>query len=160
MASPLRSLRVPQLATAIGTRFAHVRSRTVAAGGQLIAFAKAFRQFVIGLAALLALLAFMAAGPIRSLDAANQRVEYLQATKRQLTSSVTELEQRRAQLQDRHEIELLARTKFGLIKPGETAYVVVTPEDQVQADAEPRNGAGHRPWYRWLLDAVVDMAPT
>jgi cell division protein FtsB len=160
MASPLRSLQVPKLSGALRACANATRCRIVAAGGRLFAFAKASRQFVIGLAALLALLAFMAAGPIRSLDAANQRVEYLRATKRQLTASVTELEHRRAQLQDPQQIELLARTKFGLVKPGETAYVVVTPEDRVQADTQPPKGAGHRPWYRWLLDAVVDMAPT
>jgi hypothetical protein len=37
---------------------------------------------------------------------------------------------------------------------------VVTPEDQLDADAEPPDGAGHRPWYRWLVDAVMEMLPT
>jgi cell division protein FtsB len=148
MASPLRSLLY-------GTRH---RLGMVAAA--TLATVRASRRFVLGLLALLALLAFMASAPIRSLDATNQRVEYLQATKRQLTASVTELEQRRARLQDPAEVELLARTKFGLIRPGEQAYVVVTPEDPLRADAEPPNGTGHRPWYRWLVDAVRDMLPS
>jgi cell division protein FtsB len=148
MASPLRSL----LQT--------TRRRLGTATAAAVATVRNSRRFVLGLLALLALLAFMASAPIRSLDATNQRVEYLRATRKQLTSSVTELEQRRARLQDPAEVELLARTKFGLVKPGERAYVVVTPEDELQADAQPPDGTGHRPWYRWLVDAVVDMLPS
>lgn len=147
MAPSLRSLRTS------------IRDRIVVAGSGLAATVRASRQFVLGLAALLALLAFMASAPIRSLDAANQRVEYLRATKHQLTSSVTDLEHRKTRLQDPEQIELLARSKFGLVKPGETAYVVVTPEDELRADRQPPDGAGHRAWYRWLLDAVTDMLP-
>jgi cell division protein FtsB len=148
MASPLRSL--PDT----------IRRRARHGGAALLAAVRASRSFVLGVVALLALLGFMAAAPIRSLDATNQRVEYLQATKRQLTASVTELEQRSTRLRDRNEVELLARTKFGLVKPGETAYVVVTPEDQIETEAEPPDGAGHQAWYRWLVDAVVDMIPS
>lgn len=148
MASPLRSL--PDT----------IRRRARSGGASALAAVRASRSFVVGVLALLALLGFMAAAPIRSLDATNQRVEYLQATKRQLTTSVTELEQRSTRLRDPNEVELLARTKFGLVRPGETAYVVVTPEDQIEAEAEPPDGAGHRAWYRWLVDAVVDMMPS
>lgn len=148
MASPLRSL--PDT----------IRRRVRHGVASALAAIRASRSFVIGVVALLALLGFMAAAPIRSLDATNQRVEYLEATKEQLTSSVTELEQRSTRLRDPNEVELLARTQFGLVKPGETAYVVVTPEDQIETDAEPPDGAGHRAWYRWLVDAVVDMVPS
>lgn len=148
MASPLRSL--PDT----------IRRRARHGGASALAAVRAARSFVLGIVALLALLGFMAAAPIRSLDATNQRVEYLEATRRQLTTSVTELEQRNARLRDPDEVELLARTKFGLVKPGETAYVVVTPEEQIETEAQPPDGAGHRAWYRWLVDAVVDMMPS
>lgn len=155
MASPLRSASD------------HIRSisdtarRRVRAGGvSAVAAVRASRGFVLGLVVLLALLAFMAAAPIRSLDAANQRVEHLRTTKQQLTASVTELEQRSARLRDPDDVELLARTEFGLVKSGETAYVVATPEDPIAAGATPPDGAGHRAWYRWLVDAVVDMLPS
>ena len=137
-----------------------VRQRARAGGASLFAAVRASRGFLLGLVALLALLAFMAAAPIRSLDAANQRVEHLRATKQQLTASVTELEQRSARLRDPDEVELLARTKFGLVKPGETAFVVSTPEEPIATDATPDDDAGHRAWYRWLVDAVVDMLPS
>lgn len=147
MASPLRSLTD------------NVRTRATAAGGRLAAAVRASRQFVVSLIALLALLAFMAAGPIRSLDAADQNVENLRATKQQLTASVTDLEYRRARLQDPQQVELLARTRFGLVKPGEQAYVVMTPEEDLRTDGEPADGRGDRAWYRWLLDAVTEMLP-
>lgn len=148
------------MASSLRSTIDRARRYVAAAAGRLAATVRASRQFAIGLVALLALLAFMAAAPIRSLDAANQRVEYLRATRTQLTASVTDLEHRKAQLQDRRHIELLARSRFGLVRPGETAYVVVTPEDELRTDAEPPDGAGHRAWYRWLLDAVVDMLPS
>lgn len=147
------------MATSLRSLADSMRGRVKAAGGSLAAAIRASRRFVLGLLTLLILLAFMASAPIRSLDAANQRVEYLRATKHQLTASVTELERRKARLQDPEQVELLARSKFGLVKPGETAYVVVTPEDELQKDREPEDGAGHRAWYRWLLDAVGDMLP-
>jgi cell division protein FtsB len=136
------------------------RNHLAATGGRLVDAARAYRRFAIGVLALLALLAFMAAAPIRALDAANQRVENLRATKQQLTTSITDLERERARLQDRGHVELLARRRFGLVRPGETAYVVVTPEDELRKDGEPPEGAGHRAWYEWLFDAVVDMLPS
>lgn len=148
------------MATSLRSIIDRARDHAVAAGGRLAATVRASRRFVLGLVALLALLAFMAAAPIRSLDAANQRVEYLHATRKQLTASITDLEHRKASLQDRRHIELLARSRFGLVRPGESAYVVVTPEDELRTDGEPPDGAGHRAWYRWLLDAVVDMLPS
>lgn len=147
------------MATSLRSLTTKVRGWITAAGASLAAAVRASRHFVLGLVALLALLAFMAAAPIRSLDAANQRVEYLRATKHQLTASVTDLEHRKAKLQDPEQVELLARSKFGLVKPGETPYVIVTPEDELQADGEPPEGAGHRAWYQWLFDAVTDMLP-
>lgn len=148
------------MASSLRSIIERARGHAVAAGGRLAAAVRTSRHFVLGLVALLALLAFMAAAPIRSLDAANQRVEYLRATRGQLTSSVTDLERRKAGLQDRQHIELLARSRFGLVRPGESAYVVVTPEDELRTDGEPPEGAGHRAWYRWLFDAVVDMLPS
>jgi cell division protein FtsB len=148
------------MASSLRSIINRVRGHVVAAGARLAATVRASRRFALSLVALLALLAFMAAAPIRSLDAANQRVEYLRATRQQLTTSVTELEHRKASLQDRQHIELLARSRFGLVREGESAYVVVTPEDELRTDSEPPEGAGHRAWYRWLLDAVVDMLPS
>jgi cell division protein FtsB len=148
------------MASSLRSIIDRARGHAVAAGGRLVATVRASRRFALGLVALLALLAFMAAAPIRSLDAANQRVEYLRAMRTQLTASVTDLEHRKASLQDRRHIELLARSRFGLVRPGESAYVVVTPEDELRTDGEPSDGAGHRPWYRWLFDAVVDMLPS
>jgi cell division protein FtsB len=148
MASSLRSLND------------RIRKHLAQTRGRLVDAVRTSRRFVVGVLALLALLAFMAAAPIRALDATNQRVEHLRATKQQLTASVTELERERARLQDRGHIELLARRRFGLVRPGESAYVVVTPEDELSKDGEPPRGAGHRAWYRWLFDAVVDMLPS
>lgn len=152
MASPLRSLS-DTLATA-------TRAHAVRSGTRLTSAIRTSRRFLLSLAALLALLSFMAAAPIRSLDAANQQVSHLEATREQLASSVEDLEARKRRLGTDEEIELLARSRFGLVMPGEQAYVVVTPEDDVRTSGEPEAADGHRPWYRWLLEAVGDMLPS
>lgn len=152
MASPLRSAPDRLLTTA--------RARAAGSRTRLVAAVRASQRFLLSLGLLLGLLAFMAAAPIRSLDEANSDVAQLRAAKEQLTTSIDELEQRKARLEDPREVELLARTRFGFVHPGETAYVVVTDEDEVQADAQPARPDERRAWYEWLLDSVVDMLPT
>lgn len=55
------------------------------------------------------------------------------------------------------EIERLAREQFGLVRPGEVAYVVVTPDELPVAvevtDRVVRSDI--RPWWRRVLDFVT-----
>jgi len=105
------------------------------------------------LVAVVALLAAMALGPLQSYTAAADRVDALVKKRDILREEVDRLEQRRERLHDLEEIELMARTDFGLVRPGEVPFVVVTPEtdlDRVHPDAEGRAAPDEGPWYRRL----------
>lgn len=55
------------------------------------------------------------------------------------------------------EIERLAREQFGLVRPGEVAYVVVAPDELPVAVevADPIVRSDVRPWWRRVLDFVT-----
>jgi cell division protein FtsB len=61
------------------------------------------------------------------------------------------------------EIERLAREQFGLVRPGEVAYVVVTSEELPVAEeiTDPVVRSDERPWWRRVLDFVTgsDVSP-
>ena len=98
------------------------------------------RPYVVAFFVLLAVLAMMIVGPLQSYTAAAERVHDLEVAKAELERSVKTLENRRERLQDPEEIELLARERLGLVKPGEIPYVVTdgNPDtDQVRPDGRP-----------------------
>ena len=98
------------------------------------------RPYVVAFFVLLAVLAMMIVGPLQSFTAAAERVHDLEVTRAELAATVEQLEQRKTRLQDPEEIELLARQRLGLVKPGEVAYVVTdgNPDtDQVRPDGRP-----------------------
>ncbi len=73
------------------------------------------------------------------------RLEALKAENRSL-------EQRLARLNDPEYQEKLAREQLGLVRPGETSYVVVpgpTPTETAVAD-EPAKQAWHQKLVSWL----------
>lgn len=119
------------------------------------------RVYVYVLIGVVVMLGAMAVGPLQSYTAAADRVDSLEQTRAELQEEVDRLEERRERLQDPEEIELMARTEFGLVKPGEVPFVVVTPEpeldrvfpDPTPADARPDGG----PWYRRLGRLLQDL---
>lgn len=131
------------------------RLRRATAGDRIYGF------LIIGV---VALVAAMAIGPLQSYTAAADRVEGLEETRDVLQGEVEQLEERRERLQDPEEVELLARSHMGLVKPDEIPFVVVTPEpelDRLHPDANPDAVAASGdagPWYRqlgrWLQNLV------
>lgn len=149
MPSPLRSAQVRIRRVTVQLRLLATRRARHA-----VASLRASRRFVLALASLLVVLAVMAYGPLRSLDIADRRVQYLSATRHQLTKSIAELEERRERLNDPEEIEVRARREFGMHKPGEIPYIVVAPEDEMQQRPDVADPADEqRAWYEWLVDA-------
>jgi cell division protein FtsB len=115
------------------------------------------RPFAFGLAAVLALLAVMAVGPLQSFTAAAERVDALTATRDQLRTEVDRLEDRRERLHDPEELEQLAREQLGMVRPGEIPFVVVSP-DQDDRQVTPGPAAMPPPadaaWYERLWQAL------
>lgn len=131
--------------------------RTRPRGRLLHALTVGDRLYVLLLLGLVAIAIGMALGPLQVFTAAADRVDRLEEERDRLDGEVEELEDRQDRLQDPSEIERLARSELGLVRPGEIPFVVVVPED---ADGEP--GAAEDdadlPWYRrigrWLSDRL------
>ena len=126
------------------------------AAGRHLAPSPSVREHVPLLATigLLAVLGAMAFGPVKSYAAAADRVDQLEQGQAELQSEVDRLEERRERLQNPDEIELLARERFGLVRPGEIPYIVVTADPELgellPVSGEPVNA----PWYRRLGEAL------
>lgn len=100
-------------------------------------FVSGDRPYVLAFFLLLAVLAMMIIGPLQSYTAAAERVHDLEAARADLERTVDDLEDRQRRLHDPEEIELLARERLGLVKPGEISYVVTDGDpdtDQVRPD--------------------------
>lgn len=98
--------------------------------------------------------------PIRSLMAEQRNVD-------QAREQLTAIQQENAKLETEAQflssdagVEMVARRDFGLVKPGETAYVVVDPSDEgfspdvttttIQAPVEQT-----RPWWQHIWDFLT-----
>lgn len=94
----------------------------------------------------------MAAAPLRQAYEQRQALAQEKTRLQALRSENKSLEQRLARLNDPEYQEKLAREQLGLVRPGETSYVVVpgpTPTETVKVRIEPK-----RVWYeklgRWV----------
>jgi cell division protein FtsB len=98
------------------------------------------RPYVVAFFVLLAILSMMIVGPLQSYTAAAERVRDLEATRADLQQRAAELQVRHSRLSDPEELELLARQRLGLVRPGEIPYVVSDGQpdsDQVRPDGRP-----------------------
>ncbi|HEY8339780.1 MAG TPA: septum formation initiator family protein [Egibacteraceae bacterium] len=103
----------------------------------------------------LGILVAMSIGPLQTLLAATERVQLLTASRDQLQAEVDRLEERKDELSDPEELEIIARSELGLVKPGEQPYVVVRPEDDLeQVRPEEQAAPPAEPWYRRLGRAL------
>lgn len=120
------------------------------------------RPYLVALLGLLVVIAAMAIGPLRSLSAANDRVDELTRERDVLAEEVDGLEDKRDDLNDPAEQEVYAREQLGLVRPGEVPYVVLPdPESGAAGDGEPgtagEGGAESTPWYRRLAEALTAL---
>ena len=119
---------------------------------------KGDRPYVMGLVILGVVLLSMAWTPIKNLAAGSERIEQLTASRDALAAEVTKLEDRKDQLMDPDQLELIAREEYGLVKPGEIPYVVVTPEaDPNLAPPDAAPDAEAKPWYERAWSAVSQL---
>lgn len=124
------------------------------------------RPYLIALFGLLVIIGAMALGPLRSLSAANDRVDELTEQRDVLAEEVDELQQQRDDLNDPAQQEVYAREQLGLIRPGEIPYVVLPDPDRPSDSADdetagsgdaPETGAESSPWYRRLVNAMTSL---
>jgi len=112
------------------------------------------RRTMSGLLAVVALVAVVvtAAGifPFRQIIADRRTVSLAQEKLLALREENSHLEDEVAALESDAEVERLAREQFGLVLPGETAYVVVAPhgEEAPAPELEPTlDRPGEKPWW-------------
>jgi cell division protein FtsB len=87
------------------------------------------------------LIGAMAIQPTRALLEQRRRIEGMTGDLRQMESLNAKLEDRIDRLQDPDFIEQEAREKVGLVRRGETTYVVVPPTRKQQRDKARRESA-------------------
>jgi cell division protein FtsB len=102
--------------------------------------------------------------PFRQIIADRRSVALAQEKLLALRAENARLENQVAALQGDTEVERLAREQFGLVRPGEVAYVVVSPEGEQVVTPEPEPtlaGTEGRPWWRSLWDFLTgrDLVP-
>jgi cell division protein FtsL len=85
-----------------------------------------------------------------SVSLAERQLEALQDENRRLEAEI-------AALQTPEEVERLARERFGLVRPGEISYAVVTPEGDtpLRAEPEPVLERDETPWWRDLWNFLT-----
>ena len=118
---------------------------------------KGDRPYMMGLVILGFVLLSMAWTPIKNLAAGSERIEQLTASRDALAAEVTKLEDRRDQLMDPDQLELIAREEYGLVKPGEIPYVVVTPEADPNLAPADATAVVAKPWYQRAWSAVSQL---
>jgi cell division protein FtsL len=85
----------------------------------------------------------------RSVDLAQQQLDALVEENRRLEHQI-------AALQSPQEVERLAREQFGLVRPGDIAYVVVVPPGTEPDDPAAEIDLGtSTPWWRTLWDFLT-----
>ena len=90
---------------------------------------------IVALLLVLGLLGAMAIEPTRQLIEQRERIEGMSADLRGIQRSNRRLENRIGRLKDPDFLEQRARN-IGLVRPGETAYVVMPPSKSASDDAE------------------------
>ena len=106
--------------------------------------------------AALAVFVAMLLGPLQSFTAASERVDELQSRRVQLATAVEDMEARRARLMDPEHVELRAREELGMVKPGETPYVVTGKRKDVERLPQllPTAQVTERSWWSRVSGAL------
>jgi len=95
--------------------------------------------------------------PFRQLISQQRQIERSQAQLTALTDENDALVEDIAMLGTDAEIERLAREQYGLVRPGEVAYVVVTPDEPlvIEAPSDPVVRSDQRPWWDRVWDFIT-----
>jgi cell division protein FtsL len=100
-------------------------------------------------------LAATAVYPLRQYVSQQDRIERLEAKRQALAAENARLEAERKRLQDPAYVQQLAKRDFGVVAPGEEAWVVTgTPP---ASNAAPAAAAAEpdRPWYKRAWQALT-----
>ncbi|MFN8167556.1 MAG: septum formation initiator family protein [Candidatus Nanopelagicales bacterium] len=105
------------------------------------------------LAAVLGLLVFTLAVPMRELFRQRAEINALRAENAATALRVDELTQKQERLQDPAYVQSLIRERLHYVLPGEVGYVVLDPAEAPAPSSKPAQVA-RAPWYATLWQAV------
>ncbi|MDA8371375.1 MAG: septum formation initiator family protein [Nocardiopsaceae bacterium] len=109
---------------------------------------------------MICVIALSLAYPLREYVAQRAEIAGLQDQRAQTRENVSDLEERREQMQDPAYIEREARTRLHYQYPGEQAYVVISGDDEESGHED--SSAKPEPWFTRLWKSVqgADAADT
>jgi len=94
--------------------------------------------------------------PFRQIIAQQRSVDLAESQLDALVAENRKLEQEIAALQSPQEVERLAREQFGLVMPGDVAYVAIVPEGGVRDDPDPEPAFERSvPWWKNLWNFLT-----
>ncbi|MBN9735954.1 MULTISPECIES: septum formation initiator family protein [unclassified Pseudonocardia] len=105
------------------------------------------------LAIVVCALALTVAVPLHNFVAQRQELAAVSEQQQALEADVARLSADRARLSDPAEVQAQARTRLGMVQPGETPYVVQFPVPQEPAPEDGQAEPGV-PWFHTLWDDV------
>ncbi|MFE3461921.1 septum formation initiator family protein [Nocardiopsis aegyptia] len=103
------------------------------------------------LALVVCVIALSLAYPLREYILQRAQIAQLQEERARMEDSVSELREREAALGEDEYVEQEARTRLHYQYPGETAYIVIRPDTDADAEAE---AAPTEPWFTALWRSV------
>lgn len=117
------------------------------------------RPFLLGFVVLVVLGVMVISGPLRSYLDQRDRVDLLERQLQVLDEANASLSQRAHDLRDPAHQELLARERYGYVRPGEVAYVVVPPERDTSeiGSSLAVDDPAPRSWYQTAWDGLTDL---
>jgi len=108
------------------------------------------------LAIVVVALGLSVAVPMRNYVAVQRELAAVRVEQRILVDQVTELERRRALLENPDHIETQARERLRYVHPGETPYIVqLPPPPAVEPPTEPAAPEPVGPWYTRLWRSIA-----
>jgi cell division protein FtsB len=141
-------------------RFARqVDDAAFVAGRRLRRLLAGDRPFLLGFVVLIVLGVMVISGPLRSYLDQRDRVDLLERQLTVLEDANADLEQQASDLRDPEHQELLARERYGYVRPGEVPYVVVPPQRDTSeiGDSLVVEEPAPRPWYRTAWDGLTGL---
>jgi cell division protein FtsB len=103
-----------------------------------------------------AVVLLMAMPPARQLYGQYRRITVEKEKLAALRDANSDLEQELERLKSPDYLERLAREQLGMVKPGETAYVVVRPNP---SEGEKAPHSKPKPWYLRAWEWLVGLVP-
>jgi cell division protein FtsB len=116
----------------------------------------ATRQAAV-LAMVVCALALSVAVPLRTYLTQHAQVEQELSQQAKLEQQAAQLEQRKQQLADPAQIQAEARSRLGMVMPGETPYTVQLPGDGQQGGQRgpSQQQAANSPWFEQLWNSIT-----